>query len=82
VWPVMTAGILSSALTVGGMILPYFELYKRQGQVIGISKSASQYPVVGFLTRPGFGFLAIDMLGAIFSLLALGAELSKDLVTY
>jgi len=33
----MTAGILSSVLTVAGLISPYFELYKRQGQVIGIS---------------------------------------------
>jgi hypothetical protein len=36
------AGILSSSLTVAGLITPYVELAKRQGQVVGISRSFKQ----------------------------------------
>lgn len=57
-WPVTLMGVLAAILLAAGLIPPYFELAKRQGQVVGIN----------------FIFLAMDSLGALFSLFSLVAE--------
>ena len=49
-------GVLAAVLLIIGFIPIPFELWKRRGRVVGID----------------FGFLAIDWLGAFFSLMALG----------
>lgn len=35
-WPMMMMAILASVMQCLGLIMPYFELAKRQGRVIGI----------------------------------------------
>ena len=55
-WPVTLVGILAAILLASGYIPVPFEIVKRRGRVIGID----------------FGFLTIDCLGAIFSLMAIG----------
>lgn len=57
-WPITLMGVLAAILLAAGLIPPYFELAKRQGQVVGIN----------------FIFLAMDSLGALFSLFSLVAE--------
>jgi uncharacterized protein with PQ loop repeat len=57
-WPITLMGVLDAILLAAGLIPPYFELSKRQGQVVGIN----------------FIFLAMDSLGALFSLFSLVAE--------
>ncbi|ODV94059.1 hypothetical protein PACTADRAFT_34873 [Pachysolen tannophilus NRRL Y-2460] len=57
-WPTLVFGIIASVLLALGLIPPYFELAKRQGRVIGIN----------------FIFLAIDSMGAIFSLASVCVE--------
>ncbi|QPG76789.1 hypothetical protein FOA43_004183 [Brettanomyces nanus] len=57
-WPILIYGIIASILLALGLIPPYFELYKRQGRVIGIN----------------FIFLATDLSGAIFSLASLAVD--------
>ncbi|KAK9368003.1 PQ loop repeat-domain-containing protein [Lipomyces kononenkoae] len=54
-WPLLLIGILAVVLIFIGLLPPYFELWRRQGQVVGIS----------------FLFLVIDSSGAILSLLSL-----------
>ena len=51
-WPAMIFGIIASVLLAVGLLPPYFELAKRQGQVVGIN----------------FVFIALDSLGAYFSI--------------
>ncbi|CAB4257041.1 similar to Saccharomyces cerevisiae YDR090C Putative protein of unknown function [Maudiozyma barnettii] len=51
-WPSMIFGILASVLLAIGLLPPYFELAKRQGEVVGIN----------------FVFLTLDSLGAYFSI--------------
>lgn len=51
-WPAMIFGILASVLLAIGLLPPYFELAKRQGEVVGIN----------------FVFLTLDSLGAYFSI--------------
>ena len=51
-WPAMIFGIMASVLLAIGLLPPYFELAKRQGQVVGIN----------------FVFIALDSLGAYFSI--------------
>lgn len=36
-WPDLVVGIVAAILLVAGMLPPYFELWKRDGRVIGIS---------------------------------------------
>ena len=55
-WPVTFVGVLAAVLMVSGYVPVPFEIAKRRGRVIGID----------------FGFLTIDWLGAVFSLMALG----------
>jgi hypothetical protein len=54
-WPVTMIGIIAAVLIAVGLLPPYFELYKRGGQVVGIN----------------FIFLVVDSSGALFSLLSL-----------
>lgn len=61
-WPVMLVGILAAVLMVSGFVPMPFEILKRRGRVIGID----------------FGFLTIDWLGAMFSLMALVAQQTFD----
>ncbi|GMM31204.1 Ilt1 protein [Martiniozyma asiatica (nom. inval.)] len=51
-WPDLIFGIISSVLLAIGLLPPYFELWKRKGQVVGIN----------------FVFLALDSTGAVFSM--------------
>ncbi|KKZ63678.1 hypothetical protein EMCG_01985 [[Emmonsia] crescens] len=63
-WPALFFGIIATVLVAVGLIPPYFELWKRQGRVIGIS----------------WFFLSMDTLGALFSLLALAVEGTFDIL--
>ncbi|KAK9245794.1 PQ loop repeat-domain-containing protein [Lipomyces tetrasporus] len=54
-WPLLLIGIIAALLIVIGLVPPYFELWRRQGQVVGIN----------------FFFLAIDSAGAILSFASL-----------
>ncbi|SSD59809.1 uncharacterized protein SCODWIG_01570 [Saccharomycodes ludwigii] len=53
-WPDLIFGIIASVLLALGLIPPYFELFKRQGEVVGIN----------------FIFLSIDSLGAYLSIVS------------
>lgn len=57
-YPDTVVGIIAAILLALGLVPPYFELYKRQGRVVGIN----------------FIFLTIDSGGALFSLLSLVAQ--------
>ncbi|KAL8731815.1 MAG: hypothetical protein Q9181_004162 [Wetmoreana brouardii] len=63
-WPMTLVGVLSAVLLAGGLIPPYFEIAKRHGRVVGIN----------------FVFLSIDWLGAFFSLMALVAQHTFDVL--
>lgn len=54
-WPTTLFGVIAAVLLGVGLLPPYWELYKRQGRVVGLN----------------FIFLAIDTSGAVFSLLSL-----------
>ncbi|KAG5368668.1 putative membrane protein [Yarrowia sp. C11] len=54
-WPNLMIGIIASVLLAAGLLPPYYELWKRGGQVVGIN----------------FLFLSLDSLGALFSFLSL-----------
>uniref|UniRef100_A0A060T6N4 ARAD1C21582p n=1 Tax=Blastobotrys adeninivorans TaxID=409370 RepID=A0A060T6N4_BLAAD len=57
-WPVTLVGVIAAVLLGVGLLPPYFELWKRNGQVVGIN----------------FIFLTIDSLGALFSIFSLVAQ--------
>ncbi|KAL8856583.1 MAG: hypothetical protein Q9178_006812 [Gyalolechia marmorata] len=63
-WPMTLVGVISAVLLAGGLIPPYFEIAKRNGRVVGIN----------------FIFLSIDWLGAFFSLMALVAQRTFDVL--
>lgn len=63
-WPMMMMAILASVMLAIGLIPPYFELAKRNGRVIGIN----------------FVFLTVDYAGAFFSLMALAAQHTFDVL--
>ncbi|KAL8887199.1 MAG: hypothetical protein Q9215_005185, partial [Flavoplaca cf. flavocitrina] len=63
-WPITLVGVLSAILLAAGLIPPYFEIAKRSGRVVGIN----------------FIFLSIDWLGAFFSLMALVAQQTFDVL--
>jgi hypothetical protein len=67
----MMMAILASVMQCLGLVMPYFELAKRQGRVIGIGMDMYLRPVI-LLTTIDFWFLLIDYSGAFFSLMALG----------
>ena len=58
----MIVGVVAAILLAAGLLPPYFELWKRSGRVVGIS----------------FVFLAIDWLGAFFSLMGVIAQNTFD----
>ncbi|KAJ5609594.1 hypothetical protein N7528_010161, partial [Penicillium herquei] len=63
-WPDILVGVLAAILLSAGLIPPYFELWKRDGRVIGFN----------------WVFLSIDTLGGLFSLFALAAQGSFDIL--
>ncbi|EPS34667.1 hypothetical protein PDE_09631 [Penicillium oxalicum 114-2] len=63
-WPDLVVGIFGAILISAGLIPPYFELWKRDGRVIGFN----------------WVFLGIDTLGGLFSLFALAAQGSFDIL--
>ncbi|PGH05935.1 hypothetical protein AJ80_08247 [Polytolypa hystricis UAMH7299] len=63
-WPATLIGVIATVLLALSLLGPYFELWKRDGRVIGIS----------------WFFLSMDMLGAVFSLFALAAEGEFDIL--
>ena len=62
--PMLVIGIIASVLVAAGLLPPWWEIYKRGGQVVGIS----------------FIFLTVDLCGALFSLLALVAQHTFDVL--
>jgi hypothetical protein len=62
--PTLVVGIIASILLAAGLVPPYFEIYKRRGRVVGIN----------------FVFLAMDWSGAFFSLMALVAQNTFDIL--
>ncbi|KAL1896386.1 hypothetical protein Sste5346_004771 [Sporothrix stenoceras] len=62
--PALAVGIIASIFLAAGLIPPYFEIYKRRGRVVGIN----------------FVFLAMDWSGAFFSLMALVAQNTFDIL--
>ncbi|KAJ6107867.1 hypothetical protein N7523_009190 [Penicillium sp. IBT 18751x] len=63
-WPDLVVGIVAAILLVAGMLPPYFELWKRDGRVIGIN----------------WLFLSTDTFGGLFSLFALAAQGRFDIL--
>ncbi|KAI9929942.1 hypothetical protein AWENTII_003606 [Aspergillus wentii] len=63
-WPDIVVGVVATVLLASGLIPPYFELRKRDGRVIGIN----------------WVFLSIDTFGGLFSLFALAAQGSFDIL--
>ncbi|KAH8433083.1 PQ-loop repeat-containing protein [Aspergillus melleus] len=63
-WPNILVGIAATILLAAGLLPPYFELWKRDGRVIGIN----------------WMFLSMDILGGVFSLLALAAQGTFDVL--
>ncbi|KAK4124948.1 hypothetical protein N657DRAFT_570809, partial [Parathielavia appendiculata] len=62
--PVIVVGIIAAILLAAGLLPPYGELWKRRGRVIGIN----------------WVFLAMDWSGAFFSLMALVAQNTFDVL--
>lgn len=71
-WPMMMMAILASVMQCVGLIMPFFELAKRSGRVIGIGWSHYYLAFLLKLTIEDFTFLTIDFAGAFFSLMAIG----------
>ncbi|KAJ5995619.1 PQ loop repeat protein, partial [Penicillium waksmanii] len=63
-WPDLVVGIVAAIMLGAGLVPVYFELWKRDGRVIGFN----------------WVFLCIDTLGGLFSLFALAAEGSFDIL--
>ncbi|KAF7118788.1 hypothetical protein CNMCM5793_008413 [Aspergillus hiratsukae] len=63
-WPDLVVGVVAAVLLASGLLPPYFELWKRDGRVIGFN----------------WTFLAIDTLGGLFSLFALAAQGTFDIL--
>ncbi|KAJ5317555.1 hypothetical protein N7508_002063 [Penicillium antarcticum] len=63
-WPDIVVGVVATLFLSAGLLPPYFELWKRDGRVIGFN----------------WVFLSIDTLGGLFSLFALAAQGSFDIL--
>ncbi|RHZ63887.1 PQ-loop repeat-containing protein [Aspergillus thermomutatus] len=63
-WPDVVVGVVAAVLLASGLLPPYFELWKRDGRVIGFN----------------WIFLSIDTLGGLFSLFALAAQGTFDIL--
>ncbi|RAL02074.1 PQ-loop repeat-containing protein [Aspergillus ibericus CBS 121593] len=62
--PDLVVGVVAAILLASGLVPPYFELWKRDGRVVGFN----------------WIFLSIDTLGGLFSLFALAAQGSFDIL--
>lgn len=62
--PVLVIGIVAAVLLASGLLPPYGEIWKRRGRVIGIN----------------WVFLSMDWFGAFFSLMALVAQNTFDVL--
>lgn len=72
-WPDLVVGVIAAILLSAGLVPPYFELWKRDGRVIGFSKFSFLVYLDWILTwSTDWVFLSIDTLGGLFSLFALG----------
>ena len=60
----MLIGVIAAVLVAGGLIPPYFEMWVRRGRVVGIN----------------WLFLSMDCAGAVFSLFALVAQNTFDVL--
>ncbi|PTU19846.1 hypothetical protein P175DRAFT_0509837 [Aspergillus ochraceoroseus IBT 24754] len=63
-WPDLLVGIIAAILLAAGLLPPYFELWKRGGRVIGLN----------------WLFLGTDTMGGLFSLFALAAQGTFDVL--
>ncbi|OBT65395.1 hypothetical protein VE03_06030 [Pseudogymnoascus sp. 23342-1-I1] len=63
-YPMIIVGVIASILVAVGLLPPYYEIWKRRGRVVGIS----------------LWFILIDLLGAVFSLMALVAQNEFDVL--
>ncbi|KAH8701801.1 PQ loop repeat-domain-containing protein [Talaromyces proteolyticus] len=63
-WPALLFGIIAAIMLAVGFIPPYIEIWQRRGRVIGIN----------------WVFLCVDSLGALFSLFALAAQGTFDVL--
>jgi len=63
-FPMVIMGVVASVLLAAGLVPPYLEIWKRRGRVIGIN----------------WVFLTIDWSGAFFSLMALVAQNTFDIL--
>jgi len=63
-FPMIILGVIASILLAVGLLPPYIEIWKRRGRVIGIN----------------WIFLTIDWMGAFFSLMALVAQNTFDVL--
>jgi hypothetical protein len=63
-YPITIVGAIAGVVLTLGLIPPYFEIWKRRGRVVGIN----------------FIFLTIDWLGGFFSLMALVAQQTFDIL--
>lgn len=45
-WPMILIGVIASILLAGGLLPPYFEIWKRKGRVVGIGCSLHLSPSV------------------------------------
>ncbi|KAL8947015.1 MAG: hypothetical protein Q9222_006656 [Ikaeria aurantiellina] len=82
-WPMTLVGVISAILLAGGLIPPYFEIWKRSGRVVGISKRmmrSALFSTITNLRKIDFIFLSIDWMGAFFSLMALVAQHTFDVL--
>ncbi|KAJ5958532.1 uncharacterized protein N7479_005682 [Penicillium vulpinum] len=73
-WPDIVVGVIATILLVAGLLPPYFELWKRDGRVIGFTLDGQLLMLVDWV------FLSIDTLGGVFSLFALAAQGSFDII--
>ncbi|KAF2084900.1 hypothetical protein K490DRAFT_2978, partial [Saccharata proteae CBS 121410] len=62
--PIIAVGVVAAVVLALGLLPPYYEMAKRNGRVIGIN----------------FVFLSVDFAGALFSLMALVAQQTFDLL--
>ncbi|KAI9844173.1 MAG: hypothetical protein M1837_005773 [Sclerophora amabilis] len=80
-FPMTILGVLASVLLAAGLVPPYFEIWKRRGRVVGISTSILTYLAsVPLLKSLDMVFLTTDWLGGLFSLMALVAQESFDVL--
>ncbi|KAL9120732.1 MAG: hypothetical protein Q9187_002711 [Circinaria calcarea] len=63
-WPMLLIGIIAAVLIGAGLFPPYLEIWKRRGRVVGFN----------------WIFLSVDWLGAFFSLMALVAQHTFDVL--